>query len=142
MTKSDTNSSKFEPPPNTEDAIAVAIQQPIDRDHIPRVIAGGKGRVAEQILGIAFQKGIKVREDANLAELLSAIELESEIPVGAFAAVAEILAYVYAINNAIKTKTDEDAKTNLNSPENSVDPIHQMANELLHKWANSKNEPL
>ncbi|MCH7861928.1 MAG: hypothetical protein IH998_09615, partial [Proteobacteria bacterium] len=39
-----------------------------------------------------------VREDADLAEILQAMEIDSEIPVAAFAAVAEILAYVYRAN--------------------------------------------
>lgn len=69
-----------------------------ETDQAPRVIAGGRGTVAEQILEIAFANGIKVREDADLAELLSAIELDDEIPLEAFAAVAEILIYVYKAN--------------------------------------------
>lgn len=64
----------------------------------PRVVATGRGSVAEQILEIAFAKGIPVREDPDLVELLSAVELESEIPVDAIAAVAEILSYIYRAN--------------------------------------------
>lgn len=61
----------------------------------PRVAAGGRGSAAEQILEIAFAQGVRVRKDANLAELLSAIDEESDIPAEAFAAVAEILIYLY-----------------------------------------------
>jgi len=61
----------------------------------PRVVAKGKGAVAEQILQIAFDRGVKVRSDAELAEILAAIEIESEIPLEALAAVAEILSYIY-----------------------------------------------
>ena len=64
-------------------------------DAAPRVLASGRGAVAEQILRIAFDRGVKVREDADLAEILSAIDVDSLIPLEAFAAVAEILAYVY-----------------------------------------------
>ena len=62
------------------------------------MVASGRGSIAEQILAIAFAKGIKVREDADLAKLLSVIEIDSEIPIEAFATVAEILAYVYRAN--------------------------------------------
>jgi flagellar biosynthesis protein len=81
-----------------KDAVAVAMSYHGQTDQAPRVVAGGRGTVAEQILEIAFANGIKVREDADLAELLSAIDLDDEIPPEAFAAVAEILIYVYKAN--------------------------------------------
>lgn len=74
---------------------AVALGYEPKRDDQPRVTASGRGAVAEQILRIAFDRGIKVREDADLAEILAAIDVDSLIPLEAFAAVAEILAYVY-----------------------------------------------
>ncbi len=79
-------------------SIAVALQYEPDSEYAPKVLAGGRGAVAEQILQLAFAAGIKVRTDADLAEMLSTIDIESEIPIEAFAAVAEILAYVYRLN--------------------------------------------
>jgi flagellar biosynthesis protein len=64
----------------------------------PRVVATGRGPVAEQILAIAFEKGVPVREDADLAQILAAVELDAEVPIDALAAVAEILSYVYRAN--------------------------------------------
>lgn len=61
----------------------------------PRVVASGQGAVAEQILQIAFERGVKVRTDSDLAEILAAVEVESEIPLAALAGVAEILRYLY-----------------------------------------------
>jgi flagellar biosynthesis protein len=75
--------------------IAVALSHEHGTEDLPRVIATGQGLVAQQILEIAFERGIKVREDADLAEVLAAVEVESEIPLAAFSAVAEILSYVY-----------------------------------------------
>jgi len=75
--------------------VAVALQHQRDGNQLPRVIASGEGAVARQILEIAFARGIKVREDGDLAEVLSAIDVDSEIPLTALAAVAEILSYVY-----------------------------------------------
>lgn len=77
---------------------AVAIQHEKANAEVPRVVASGKGAVAEQILAIAFERGIKVREDAELVEILSLIDVDSPIPLEAFAAVAEILAHVYKAN--------------------------------------------
>jgi flagellar biosynthesis protein len=61
----------------------------------PRVVASGRGAVAEQILQIAFERGVKVRTDSDLAEILAAVEVDSEIPLAALAGVAEILRYLY-----------------------------------------------
>lgn len=68
------------------------------RPKSPRVVATGRGAVAEQILAIAFEKGVPVREDSDLAQILAAVELDAEIPIDALAAVAEILSYVYRAN--------------------------------------------
>ncbi len=65
----------------------------------PRIVAKGHGAVAEQILQLAFASGVKVREDANLTEILEAIEVDTEVPLHALAAVAEILNYVYRAND-------------------------------------------
>jgi flagellar biosynthesis protein len=65
---------------------------------LPKIIASGRGKLAEQILEMAFAKGIKVREDADLAELLTKLDLDTPIPSEAIIAVAEILARVYAAN--------------------------------------------
>ena len=46
-----------------------------------KITAKGSGELAEQILQIAFEKGIKVRTDADLTELLSAVDVESDIPI-------------------------------------------------------------
>jgi flagellar biosynthesis protein len=78
---------------------AVALRyQPVDEDTAPKVVASGRGWIAEKILEAAFAHGIRVREDADLAEILAAVDLDEEIPVEAFVAVAEILRYVYAAN--------------------------------------------
>lgn len=95
-------SGNIKPPPKTADAVAVALSRGDEADDVPRVVAGGRGRIAEQILEIAFQKGVRVREDKDLAELLSAIDVDEEIPIEAFAAVAEILAYVYRANGVLR----------------------------------------
>lgn len=81
------------------DSVAVALSYVADSGDAPRVTAGGRGAVAEQILQLAFANDVKVREDADLAQLLSAIDIESEIPLEAFTAVAEILVYVYRATN-------------------------------------------
>ena len=65
-----------------------------------RVSATGRGAVAEQIIAIAFDHGVRVREDADLAEILAALDVDSPIPLGALSTVAGILTYVYRANGA------------------------------------------
>ncbi len=81
--------------------VAVAIQDRPGDKAAPRVVASGRGALAEQILQIAFARGVKVRNDADLAEILASIEVESEIPLEALAAVAEILSYVYRTQSTV-----------------------------------------
>ncbi len=78
--------------------VAVALSYDGETDDGPRVVATGQGAVAERILEIAFASGVKVRQDADLAQLLAAVDVDSMIPLEAFAAVDEILAYVYRAN--------------------------------------------
>lgn len=80
--------------------LAVALKYDRDQAPAPKVTASGQGTVAEQIMNLAFAAGVKVREDAPLAEILSMIEVDSMIPLEAYSAVAEILSYVYKANKA------------------------------------------
>lgn len=77
---------------------AVALTEGIKKGHLPSITASGKGYIAEQILKIAYEKGIKVRQDSALAEMLSSFDIDSPIPSEAFTAIAEILSYLYRAN--------------------------------------------
>ena len=81
--------------------IAVALSYELGAPGLPKVVASGRGAVAEQILELAFANGVKVREDADLVEILSVLDLDSEIPVEAIVAVAEILSHVYRANGTL-----------------------------------------
>ena len=90
-------------------SLAVALRHDPQSATEPRVAATGRGKVADQILGIAFDHGVKVRTDADLAQILATLEVDSLIPVEAFAAVAEILAYVYRANGQAPPSVEETA---------------------------------
>lgn len=85
-------------------SVAVAITDGTDgqpgKSPLPQITAAGRGKIAEQILQLAFDNGIKVRQDSALAEMLAALELDSPVPNEAIVAVAEILSYVYRANGA------------------------------------------
>lgn len=72
-------------------------------DNAPKVVAKGKGYVAEQILELARQNNIPVREDPELLQVLSALDLNSEIPSHVYQVVAELLAFVYSVNQKYRS---------------------------------------
>ncbi len=78
--------------------IAVALEEQ-DSD-TPKVVASGRGFVAEKILELAFANDVRVREDSDLVQVLAAVDVDSPIPTDAFAAVAEVLSYLYKANGA------------------------------------------
>jgi flagellar biosynthesis protein len=82
---------------------------------VPQVLATGKGFWAEQILQLAFASGVSVRQDADLAQVLTALDLDAPIPIEAYSAVAEILVFVYRANasyNQRKESTKEGSHGN------------------------------
>jgi flagellar biosynthesis protein len=64
----------------------------------PRVVATGRGLVAEKILDAAREAGVPLREDPVLMEALATLELEQEIPPELYRAVAEALAWAYRLS--------------------------------------------
>ena len=79
----------------SERPVAVALRYNGAADDAPRVVAKGEGHVAEQIIALAKERGIEIREDADLVSLLAAVRLDAPIPIEAYVAVAEILSYIY-----------------------------------------------
>ena len=81
---------------------AVALTYSEDRQSLPRVVAQGRGQIAEKIVELAARHGIPVRQDPDLVRILDKLDLDSEIPTEAFVAVAEILAVIYRANGRLK----------------------------------------
>jgi len=76
---------------------AVALRYEKFKDIAPKVVAKGKGEVAEKIIEIAKKHNIPIKKDEDLAEILSKLELYEEIPEELYEVVAEILAFVYEV---------------------------------------------
>jgi len=70
----------------------------------PRVVASGKGFLAEKIVATAKEAGIHIHEDPNLLELLAKVPVGREIPVELYQTVAEVLAFVYQVNEKFRHK--------------------------------------
>jgi flagellar biosynthesis protein len=73
-------------------SVAVALRY--DAPNAPKVVASGRGLVGEKIIAAAKQHGVPLTENAPLAEALSTLELETEIPEQLYVAVAEVLAFL------------------------------------------------
>lgn len=83
---------------NSPPSPATAVALRYDGTGAPRVTAQGEGFVAQQIMKTAAEHGIPLYEDKNLASVLSQIELGAEIPANLYAAVAQVLAFVYMLS--------------------------------------------
>lgn len=93
------------PANSAEGEVAVALVYKPGSDEAPRVVAKGEKELARRIIDIARENGIAIERDADLAQLLSAVDLDREIPAEAFAAVAEILGYLYRVNGRVDELT-------------------------------------
>ncbi|MEW6237184.1 MAG: EscU/YscU/HrcU family type III secretion system export apparatus switch protein [Candidatus Omnitrophota bacterium] len=77
---------------------AVALRYLPGEDDAPVVVAKGKGFIADKIIAIAEANAIPLYQDPDLVEILSAINLSAAIPPELYQAVAEVLAFVYRMN--------------------------------------------
>lgn len=80
---------------------AAALKYRRGKDSAPKLVAKGRGKVAEKIIEIAKTHGIPVQEDKELVEFLSMLDLYQEIPPELYRAVAEILAFVYSLKKKV-----------------------------------------
>ena len=68
--------------------------------HAPQVIAAGRGELAHRILARAREAGVPVHRDPQLADSLALLALGAEVPEDLWTAVAEVLAWAYALDHA------------------------------------------
>jgi len=83
---------------------AVALQY--DGENAPTVTASGEGAIAEEIIRVAREHGIPLREDVMLAALLSELELGEEIPPLLYRVIAEVIAYAYIVSGKMPVIKD------------------------------------
>ena len=87
-------------PPLTPQQVAVALTYGKDRGGAPKVVAKGRGMIAQAIIERAKQNGVYVHESEDLVGLLMKVELDQEIPPQLYLAVAELLAWLYRLEHA------------------------------------------
>lgn len=80
--------------PHTQSAIALAYQT---GDVAPKVVAKGQGLLAEHMIALAKSHDVYVHESQALMTLLMQVELDAHIPPALYQAIAEILAWLYRL---------------------------------------------
>lgn len=75
------------------EAVALSYQQNLA--DAPKVVAKGRGKIAEAIVEKAKQNQIPIQEDPSLVQLLSELNLNQSIPEELYQAVAEVFAFIY-----------------------------------------------
>jgi flagellar biosynthesis protein len=88
------------PEKNPRERRAAALRYDAGSDAAPRVVATGRGHVAERIIAEARAAGVPVRDDAALAEALASLDLGLNVPEELYRAVAEALAWAYRLDSA------------------------------------------
>jgi flagellar biosynthesis protein len=82
-------------PAGTARRMAVALQY--DGSAAPRVTAKGQGEIADKIVETARAAGVPVEENALLAQALSGVELDDQIPEDLYKAVAQVIGFVLGL---------------------------------------------
>ncbi|MDK2822948.1 MAG: flagellar biosynthesis protein [Clostridia bacterium] len=67
-------------------------------DNAPKVVALGKGEIAEKILSLASEKGVPILSKPVLVDKLIELELQQEVPPELYEVVAEVLAFIYKLS--------------------------------------------
>lgn len=85
---------------------AVALHYDRRPESTPKVVATGRGDLAQQIIAAAEAAGVDIVQDPDLLEVLGRVPVGEDIPIEMFQAVAEILAFIYRINGRYETGQD------------------------------------
>ena len=78
---------------------AVALKYHTETDAAPKVTAKGEGLIAERIIALAKENQVPIKEDPDLVQILSQVDINKEVPPSVYKVVAELLAFVYKLNN-------------------------------------------
>lgn len=94
--KSEHGQTGDQPKPDSRKKAAALSYDP-RKEGAPRVLAAGRGTIAEKIIEAARLHGVPVVEDSPLAEGLIRVEIGREIPPELFQAVAQVMAFLYRL---------------------------------------------
>jgi len=95
------------PKPTPQNAVALAY---LAGESAPKIVAKGRGLIAEEIIARAKEHGVFVHESKELVSLLMQVELDKHIPPALYRAVAELLAWLYHIEHGTATLDDKPSE--------------------------------
>lgn len=78
--------------------LAAALKYDREKDQAPKLVAKGKGHLAEKIIELARKAGVPLKSDPALVQILCRLDMDEQIPGELYRAVAEILAFIYSMN--------------------------------------------
>ncbi len=90
--------NKEEAPSQPSKRTAVAMRYDVEKDKAPVILASGRGVVADEILRVANDNEIPLYENPRLADILSKLELDTQIPPELYVLVAEVLFFIYKLD--------------------------------------------
>ncbi len=79
---------------------AAAISYDINKDEAPKIIASGQGTIAEKIIEAAREHDIAIEENQDIIDVLVQLNIGEEIPAELYQAVAEILSFIYHLEES------------------------------------------
>jgi len=77
---------------------AVSLKYEPPKHEAPIVTAKGQGIIAEKIIALAKKHHIPIKDDPDLVEILSQLNLDEQIPLEVYQVVAEVFAFIYYLN--------------------------------------------
>ncbi|PHO13629.1 type III secretion system protein [Malaciobacter marinus] len=86
---------------------AAALKYDLEKDSAPKLIAKGQEQVAKNIIKIAKENELPIKKDEDLIELLSKLDIDKEIPVSMYKAVAEIFSFIYDLTKKNKDNNEK-----------------------------------
>lgn len=98
---------------STEKPLPIAVALEYGEHAAPTVCAQGIGEVAKQIIQIAKENGVLVQQDNELVEILAQLDIGDEIPENLYLAVAEVIAFAYALSGKFPKSWKDDNATQL-----------------------------
>ena len=96
MTQDDHGRKKADFVITGEDAVALVYDP--TKDALPSVTAKGHGELAEELIRLAVEHGIPIKYDPDLVQVLGALDVGQDIPEEVYLVVAELLAFIYQVN--------------------------------------------
>ncbi|MFQ5673317.1 MAG: EscU/YscU/HrcU family type III secretion system export apparatus switch protein [Nitrospinales bacterium] len=84
---------------------AVTLKYEAGKASAPKVTAKGEGPIGERIIALARKNNVPIKEDPDLVQILSQVDVGAEIPPSVYRVVAELLAFVYQVNKDYKPQS-------------------------------------